>query len=69
MEIKQITRITADILKDFLDEYKIRHENKRVLTGNEKEILFEELSNYFIAVIYRFVATFKIFFISDLHFS
>lgn len=44
-----IERITKELLISILDGFRLWMENNRVLSENEKQILLEELSNYFIA--------------------
>jgi len=44
-----VGRITAVLLNELLDEIRVRVEEKRPLHESEKIILFNELSNYFIA--------------------
>jgi hypothetical protein len=44
-----IERITKELLMSILDGFRLWMENNRVLSENEKQILLEELSNYFIA--------------------
>lgn len=46
---KSVGRITAVLLNELLDEFRVRIEEKRPLDESEKTILFNELSNYFIA--------------------
>lgn len=44
-----IERITKELLMSILDGFRLWMENNRILSENEKQILLEELSNYFIA--------------------
>ena len=44
-----VNRISHEILNEYLDDVFVKSENKRKLNKDEKELLFQELSNYFIA--------------------
>ena len=48
-----ITIVTEDLLKEYLDDFKIRIEGRRPLNEFEKGILLEELENYFRADLNR----------------